>query len=148
MANVRGKCTWKSRTFRPRERFLAPSVKERGMTRVKSGSFCSFVLWILCQFAQCRGQWLHAEDSQQTRISMAEATATASDAVFPERPEPAVSVMDSPTFPEADRVDRTDLHEVPCGDSEGCASTASSEPRGELYCSFFSVTSVQGRLGR
>ena len=60
------------------------------------------------------------------------ATATACDAVLPERPEPALIMMDSPTFPEGDRVDRSDLHEVPCGDSKGCASTARSEPRGEL----------------
>ena len=64
---------------------------------------------------------------------MAEATATASDAVLPERPEPALSIMDSPTFPENDRVDRSDLHGVPSGDLEGCASTASSEPRGKLF---------------
>ena len=108
----------KSHTFRPRERFLAPSVKERGMTRVKSDSYCSFVLWILCQFAQKhRGQWLHAEDSQQMRISMAEATATASDAVLLERPEPTLRIMESLIFPEGDQVDRSDLHEVPCADS-------------------------------
>ena len=63
---------------------------------------------------------------------MEEATATASDAVLLERPEPALSIMDSPTFPENDQVDCSDLHEVPCGNSEGFASTASSEPRGEL----------------
>ena len=51
------------------------------------------------------------EDSPQTRISMAEATA--SDAVLPKRPGPALSMMDLPSFPEGDRVDRSDLHEVP-----------------------------------
>ena len=122
---------WQSRTFHPRECFLAPSTKEIGMSKAKSGSCCSF--WSLVNV------WGNG-------FTIRESLKTADKWGWRKKLhltlKPALSVMDSPTFPEGDR--NSELYEeLWFGRLRQHCHCKQWTMQGT--CSFVCVTFVQGK---